>query len=316
MLEAYEFSAPLTSTSNAAARRRPAIDWPTVAVAAGTYSAFGLLTWFHQTLPWWLVLPLGGYIVALHGSLQHEAAHGYPFRQRFWNSALVFPSLWLWLPYMQYRASHLIHHRNERLTLPADDPESNYLTAESWDRIGPLHRTYRRLLTTCAGRLVLGPPYYVARAWVDLLHRALSGDWPYLQRWLAHIPAVAIVLVWVMGVCGIPFWQYVLLYVWPGLSLTLFRSYLEHQARPDVGHRTVIVEAGPLMSFLYLNNNLHAVHHLEPAAPWHQRPRRYRETREEVLRWNGGYRYGGYAEILFRHFLRPKEPIEHPLRPA
>ena len=112
MTNLYEFSAPLAATNRAASRRRPAVDWPTVCVGIGLYSAYGLLTWFHHALPWWLVLPLGGYLVALHGSLQHEAVHGYPFRSRFWNTAFIFPSLWLWLPYLHYRHTHLLHHRN------------------------------------------------------------------------------------------------------------------------------------------------------------------------------------------------------------
>ncbi len=313
MWEPYEFSAPLVGTNRAAADRRPSVDWPTLAVAVGVYAAFGLLTWYHNTFPWWLVLPLGAYIVALHGSLQHEAVHGYPFRRRLWNSAIVFPSLWLWLPYAQYRHLHLIHHRNERLTSPADDPESNYLTPEAWAKMGALHHAVRKALTTCAGRLVLGPPYYTMRAWLEALHRLREGDWSCLRNWLLHVPAVAVVLFWVIGVCQIPFWQYVLLYVWPGLSLTLLRSYLEHQGRAEVGRRTVVVEAGPLMSLVYLNNNLHAVHHLDPAAPWHQRRRRYHEIRDDVLHENGGYRYRGYGEIVARYLFSPKEPVIHPL---
>lgn len=289
------------------------MDWPTVAVGLGVYAAFGGLTWLHTMLPWWLVLPLGGYVVALHGSLQHEAVHGYPFRRRLWNSAFVFPSLWLWLPYTLYRHTHLKHHRNERLTSPLDDPESNYLTAEAWARMGLLHRACRRVLTTVAGRMILGPPYFAGRVWLELLQRLRAGDRAYLQHWLLHIPATAVVLIWVIGVCGVPLWQYLLLYAWPGLSLTVLRSYLEHQGRSEVGHRTAIVEAGPVMGLLYLHNNLHALHHLEPAVPWHRRPRRLRERQADLFAWNGGYRYRGYGEVITRHLVRPKEPPVHPL---
>jgi fatty acid desaturase len=313
MTDLYEFSAPLAATDRVAARRRPAVDWPTVWVGVACYGAYGLLTWFHQALPWWLILPLGGYIVALHGSLQHEAVHGYPFRLRFWNSAFVFPSLWLWLPYLHYRHSHLQHHRNERLTVPGEDPESIYISAEALAHMHPLHRAYRRAMTTVAGRLVLGPPYFAMRVWHEMARRLLARDWTYMRQWFIHIPAVAIVLLWVIAVCDIPLWQYVLLYAWPGVSLTVLRSYLEHQGRAAVGHRTVIIESGPIMSLMYLNNNLHALHHLEPAAPWHQRPRRFRERRNEVFIWNGGYCYRGYGDIIVRHFLHPKEPLVHPL---
>jgi fatty acid desaturase len=134
-----------------------------------------------------------------------------------------------------------------------------------------------------------------------------------MRDWLIHAPSAACVLVWVIAVCEIPLWQYALLYVWPGVSLTLLRSYLEHQGRAEVGHRTAIIEAGPLTSLMYLNNNLHALHHLEPAEVWHQRPRHYRERQCEILAGNGGYRYGGYGEIIWRYLFRPKEPLLHPL---
>src|SRR5258706_10998790 len=94
----------------------PAADWPTMGLAAGLYLAFGLLTWYAAILPWWLIAPLGGCLVCLHGSLQHEVIHGFPTRWRALNVALIYPPLWLFLPYGLYRDSHLRHHRDERLT--------------------------------------------------------------------------------------------------------------------------------------------------------------------------------------------------------
>lgn len=313
MTDINEFSAALTVTNPAAARARPFVDWPTLIVGVGAYGAFLVLTLSFHQLPWWLVLPLGGCIVCLHGSLQHEAVHGQPFRSRLLNSAFVFPSVWLWLPYTHYRHSHLVHHRNERLTSPIDDPESNYVTAEQWARMGQLHRALRTAMTTCAGRLLLTPPYMAAQVWIEMLSKVRERDIDELRHWLIHIPAVAVVLIWVIGVCGIPFWQYVLLFVYPGVSLTVLRSFLEHQARAPVAERTVIVEAGPVMSLLYLNNNLHALHHLEPATPWHRRPGRFRARREEIYAGSGGYRFAGYGEIIWRYLFRPKEPVVHPL---
>ena len=67
-------------------------------------------------------------------------------------------------------------------------------------------------------------------------HRALPGRDPRRQsRSAAALAgaiclAVALVLIWVMGICHIPLWQYLLLYVYPGLSLTLLRSFAEHRA--------------------------------------------------------------------------------------
>ena len=75
------------------------IEWPTIALAVGIYAAFAALTWGYHDLPWWTVLPLAGVIVCLHGSLQHEAVHGHPTGNAVLNELVVFPSLWLWLPF-------------------------------------------------------------------------------------------------------------------------------------------------------------------------------------------------------------------------
>ncbi len=289
-----------------------AVEWPTVAVAILLYASYGLLTLAHHAVPWWVVLPLGGYLVCLHGSLQHEVVHGHPTRFSWLNEALVFPSLWLWLPLRVYRESHLIHHRDENLTCPINDPESNYVLPETWARLGPVARAFRRVLGTVVGRMVLGPPFYVARLLRMEVNRLRSGDRSHLAAWAIHIPGAALVLWWAVGVCGIPLVEYVLLYAYPGVSLTVLRSYLEHRAVPKVGERTGLVEAGPVMSLLYLNNNLHAVHHAKPGVAWYKLPRLYRERRAEFLAANGGYRVPGYLEVVLRYLVWPKEPTEHP----
>ena len=309
-LEAVTPADPITA---AAFVTEEVVDLPTVALALATYLGFGLLTWFHHDLPWWVVAPLGGYIVALHGSLQHEAVHGYPFGRRWLTTATVFPSLWLWLPYGIYRDSHLAHHWDEQLTCPVADPESNYVTPSMWAAMGPFHRLVRRLLTTLAGRLVLGPPYMMWRAGYRLLGALRDGNEVQLRRWMIHLPCVAVVLVWVMAVCHIPFWQYLLLYVYPGLSLTLLRSFAEHRAAVSVRERIVTMQTNPLMALLFTNNHLHALHHAEPATPWHKRPARYRIRKTELDAANAGYVVAGYRQFFQRYLFRAKEPPVHPL---
>ena len=70
---------------------------------------------------------------------------------------------------------------------------------------------------------------------------------------------------------------------------------------------------GPL-SLMFLNNNLHALHHAEPGLAWYRLPARYRARRQELLAGNGGYRYGGYLEIAARYLVKPKEHPRHPLQ--
>ena len=43
------------------------------------------------------------------------------------------------------------------------------------------------------------------------------------------------ILIWVIGVCGMPFWVYVACFVYPGVSLAMVRSFAEHRAEQEVG---------------------------------------------------------------------------------
>ncbi len=286
---------------------------PTWAVAVAAYGGFGLTTWNYHALPWWLVLPLGAWFVCWQGSLQHEALHGHPTRRPWLNTLIAYPPLWLWLPYPLYRESHLIHHADERLTWPLDDPESYYVTAASWARMGRLRRGVLRARNTLLGRLVLGPATAYGELAAAETRRLRGGDYSHVAVWLAHIPAVAAVLYWAVGVCGIPPLAYILLFAYPGLSLTMLRSFAEHRPASDVARRTVVVETGPLMSLLYLNNNYHAPHHARPELPWYDIPAYYRANRAEILSRNGDYRFDGYGEQFRRFLVRPKdEPVLPP----
>jgi fatty acid desaturase len=288
------------------------IDWPTIGLGAGVYLAFLGLTYFHTHIPWWLLLPLGGFIVGLHGSLQHEAVHGYPARSPLANLLIAGWSLWLWLPYGTYRRLHLQHHIDEQLTDPLRDPESNYVTAAQWGRMNPLHRAVRRAMGSLAGRFLIGPIYFAVMNFEELFRALLARDWRLLRPWAWHAVTTAAILTWVIGVCHMPLWTYILCFAYPGTSLALVRSYAEHRWAKEPDHRTAIIEAGPFWSLLFLNNNLHILHHLEPGLVWHKRPARYREIRDELLAANGGYLIHGYAELIRRNLFTTREPLLHP----
>ena len=288
------------------------IEWPTVLLATVIYGGFGLLTWFHDALPWWGLLPLGAYLVAWHGSLQHEVTHGHPTPSPLVNEVMVLPSLWLWIPFRIYRETHLAHHNDAQLTDPVADPESYYLDAAAWAKTGPLTRAFLRANNTLAGRLLLGPLRALYVFYKSEAARVLRGDFGHAKAWGIHLAGLALVLGWVLAVCDMPLWQYLAFFVYPGMSLSLVRSFLEHQARPEVAERSVIIEAGPVMSLLFLNNNLHLVHHDKPGLPWYRIPAFYRQRRALFLASNGGYFYQGYGEVFRRYFLRAKEQPLHP----
>jgi len=292
---------------------RPVVEWPTLAVAGAIYGGFGLLTLNYHHLPWWLVAPAAGFLLAWHGSLQHEVVHGHPTRWRWLNRALVFPSLWLWMPLEVYADTHLRHHRDQAITDPLEDPESYYLPRVEWARAGGLRRALLRFHNTAFGRRLVGPMVSVWRLLAAEMKAIAAGDYRHGKAWLLHLLGCAPVLIWVGVVCDIPLLAYLLLFVYPGISITLLRSFAEHQARCEVGERLAIVESGPLMSLLFLNNNLHYLHHLSPRVPWYRLPERWRAERAQVLEANGGYYFGGYGDIIRRYAFKSREPVAWPL---
>ncbi len=66
-----------------------------------------------------VIIPLAGYLIALHGSLQHEAPVGHPTRNAALNELLVAINFSLNFPYRRYRKLH-IHHNDENLTATLD----------------------------------------------------------------------------------------------------------------------------------------------------------------------------------------------------
>ena len=288
------------------------IEGPTWLVTVAIYAGWFALTWWFHALPWWTVLILGGWLGCWHGSLQHEATHGHPSRIGWLNTAIAIPPLGLWMPYAIYRESHLQHHRTAELTVPGKDPESHYVDQDAWHSFGTLGRPLLVFNNTLLGRMTVGPVLTVVRFWTSEAQLVVAGQRNHLQTWAGHLLLVAILMYWVVGVCQIAWWQYVLLFAWPGLSLTLLRSYAEHRPNSNQKHCSAIVERSPIASLLYLNNNLHALHHALPSLPWYELPATYAAERSQILERNGGYRFNGYLEIFRRYLFTPKDAPLHP----
>ncbi len=287
------------------------VEWPTLALLALTYGVWALGTVWVAALWLPLGIVLTGLAIAQHSSLCHEALHGHPFRARLWNEAVVFPALCLVIPYGRFRDTHLAHHREEILTDPYDDPESNYLDPARWARLPRWARAVLRANNTLLGRMVLGP-FVAQTAFMRADWAAIrAGDRTVRRAWLWHVPAVAVVLGWV-ALAPMPVWAY-LVSVWLGLGLLKIRTFLEHRAHVRASGRTVIVEDRGPLALLFLNNNLHVVHHMHPDVPWYRLPALYAARRAHYLSRNGGYRYRSYAEVIHAHFLRAKDPVPHPL---
>ncbi|MCC5970906.1 MAG: fatty acid desaturase [Pararhodobacter sp.] len=289
------------------------IEWPTLALIGGCYGIWVMAgLWLWPVAPA-VALAVMAVMAALHSSLVHECLHGHPTRNRLLNEALVALPLSLVHPYRRYRATHLIHHHDARLTDPFEDPESYYKARWKFAAMPGWLRALLRVNNTMLGRIVLGPLLGAVgflTSELRLLRKGGRGVRGVRLAWALHLAGALPVLAALLAF-GIPLWLYVLAVAWPALSLISIRTYAEHRWHETPQGRTIIVERSPL-AWLFLHNNLHIVHHELPGAPWYALPRLYRERREHWQALNGGYVYRNYWQLFLAHALRAKEPVAHP----
>ncbi|MGE3365825.1 MAG: fatty acid desaturase [Rhizobiaceae bacterium] len=291
--------------------RWAAVEWPTALLIFACYAAWlliGLLLW--PTYPVTSVILLG-IVLALQSSLMHEASHGHPTRSGAVNEWLVGLPVGLVYPFRRFRTLHLRHHADERLTDPFDDPESYYQAMWHHERLPKPLRALLTVNNTMVGRFILGPWLgSIGFAGADL-QLISQGDPAVRKAWIIHAISLLPVLAIVAFVFDMPLWLYLLGPVWLGQAIIQIRTFAEHQwsERPD--GRTIIVERSPL-AFLFLNNNLHLVHHKTPNVAWYRLPKLFRERREEWVRMNDGYVFPSYFALLKAFAFKAKEPVVHP----
>ncbi len=292
---------------------KSSVEWPTLGMMLTTYAVFGIAMSQWTAAPWVCTIIMG-IAIAQFSSLQHEVLHGHPFRSVWLNEIMVFPALMLVIPYRRFKETHLAHHRDPNLTDPYDDPESNYLDPEVWPRLPRILQVLLRLNNCLAGRLVLGPvigTFIFLRCEVSGLFAGCRNIWgAWGLNMLGLVP-----VIWAIQAAQMSFWAY-LGAVYLAFSLLRLRTFLEHRAHIQHRARTVIVEDRGPLALLFLNNNLHVVHHMHPQVPWYDLPALYAARKDHFLRRNDGYVYRNYAQVFREYLWRAKDPVAHPIWPV
>src|SRR5215831_21263356 len=300
---------------------RVSVEIPTLLLTLAVYGGWLAITFAYTLWPLWIVAPVTVVLITLHSSLQHEIVHGHPTRWERINRLLAIVPLSLWLPYDRYHHTHKAHHINPRLTDPLDDPESYYWRPEDLARLSAASRSLHEIQQTLAGRIVFGSFWRIAMFLRDealiLLHtekRALIRNKQNVRRvWLEHLAWCVPVILWLKLVCGMPLWIYFVAMVVPANGLLLIRAFAEHRWGPGIRERIALVEGSWLLGPLFLFNNLHSLHHEEPATPWYQYNARYRLLRERLIAENGGLVYSTYFDVARRYLFRRHDVLSHPL---
>jgi fatty acid desaturase len=286
------------------------VEWPTVAVAFSIAAGFAATLRWHDELPTAIVVAALAVLATWYNSLQHEVIHGHPTPSRRINNAMTALPVGLVIPFDWYRSSHLAHHRDEHLTDPTLDPESFYVSAAAWESYGRAGRALLWVLSTLPGRMLAGPPVLtirmIAAGWSALRDRPVDTA----LRMGRHLFGVAAVLAVVIA-SGLDVWVYLLGAVWLGWSISLLRSFAEHRF-VDGGTQSAVVRAGPVMSLLFLNNNLHLSHHARPGVPWYELPAVHRRLDADAGAAEGAGLYTGYFDVARRFAVRPFCQPVHP----
>ncbi len=285
-------------------------DWPTVLLFLACYGLWATALMLPAGWTGVAVLVLVPVLV-LHSSLSHELLHGHPFRSDRAAVVLGLVQPGLLVPYLRFRTLHLAHHRDAVLTDPYDDPETNYLDPAVWAALPRWRQTMAQFNNTMLGRMLIGPMIGMEGFLRGDLARWRAGDRQVARDWALHVPGV-VVVVWLVSLSAVPVWAY-LLACYGALSVLKIRTFLEHQAHVRASGRSVIVEDRGVLAFLFLNNNLHVVHHMHPGVSWYRLPALYRAHKARYLRRNHGYVYRSYAQIFRQYLWRSKDQVAHPL---
>lgn len=287
-------------------------EWPTLGLILGVYVGFLLATTvLYQMAPVVAVIVLALAIV-LHSSLMHEVLHGHPTGNEGLNTALIFANIGLFVPYLRFKDTHLEHHRDENLTDPYDDPESNYCDPAVWALSSSLWRSVLRFNNTLFGRMLIGPLIGQFSFMLNDAKSIINRERRVLLGWLIHVPAVLPVLYWIAYEGAMPVALY-LTSAYIALSILKIRTFLEHRAHPLARGRSVVIEQQCIFSFLFLNNSYHAVHHAHPKIAWYHLPAKFAAHRERYLAQNEGYSYTSYKAIFGKYMFTAKDPVAHPI---
>ena len=290
------------------------IELPTLGLILLTYTAWTALVTQGHNLPILLWVVLFALNLTLFLSVNHEVIHGHPTRNATVNRLLLlFPLGWVF-PYERFRDTHMQHHKTDELTDPFDDPESWYYPKLAYEEMNAIIRATLTFNNTLFGRMLIGPIISVSKFYISEIIQIATDKhmrWYLVRVWSLHFALVAMLVSFIISYSAVSIWSYFIA-SYLGLSVLLIRTYLEHQASEGHAERTVIIEKCCPLAFLFLYNNLHAVHHEKPGIPWYELPDFYRTNSHWLKQLNNHYIYASYGEVFQKYFFTPKEAIPHP----
>ncbi len=140
---AFSFFRSIRKTEDRLSRSHPVslkqlwhrYEGPTWLVALAVYGGWLALLLTHGSLAWWVIVPAGAWLIAWHGSLQHETIDALTHVPRWLRTLIAYPPLGVFFPFGTYEREHRMHHlAGPHVAETAWDPETFYLDSERWER--------------------------------------------------------------------------------------------------------------------------------------------------------------------------------------
>ncbi len=286
-------------------------EMPTILLLLVCYFFFSIITIFSINIGNILTILFLVPFIVLHSSLQHECIHGHPTSNSYLNDIFVFPAIGLLIPYLRFKDTHLEHHKDQNLTDVFEDPESKYIDPNSWSNYSQLSKIILNFNNTLFGRIVIGPIFILVKLYKYDFVQIFDGDKRIFSSYIHHFLGLLLVFLWCFHYSSLSFWVYIIS-AYISLSILNIRTFLEHVAEKKVSERTVIIDDKGIFSLLFMNNNYHLVHHLNPNKPWYKLRGIFNKSRNEFLKLNKGYYYKSYFEIFKLYLFNRKDEVAHP----
>lgn len=253
-----------------ARRHTPDIAWPTILLLAGCLGLWGLSSTLAllDIIPLWLAMvPNTLALYAIYTPV-HDASHSavVPRNKRLrWVNTLIgtlaaFP---IFMTFHIHRKSHFIHHAR---TNGPEDPDT-FLMGNFWSVV--LVKTPLALINQLNS----------VKVWQDCARLKLTPS-ERLQTLLAHGITIALLLGLIAAGMG---WELLCLWLIPWFVgehvMEVTFGWFPHHDHTQTGRYTdTRISLFPGADLLYLQQNLHLIHHMLPVVPFY----RYRAVFDEL----------------------------------
>ena len=246
---------------------------------------------------WWLTLliaiPAAGFLMRLF-MIQHDCGHGAFFRNRWandWVGRVI--GVLTMTPYDFWRRTHAVHHATSGNLDRRGMGDVDTLTVREYQALSPLGRLKYRLYRNPVVMFGVGPAYlFLVRHRLPMgLMRAGWRPWLSTQATNAAIAAIALVLIWLIGVGAFFLVHLPIMLLAATFGVWLF--YVQHQFEDTFWnesrgwnlHEAALYGSShydlprPLRWFT-ANIGIHHVHHLHSRIPYYRLPRVLRDHPE------------------------------------